>query len=35
VQEGFDLGSLGGVIKLPESVKSGVVLMESSHKARD
>ena len=35
VQEGYDLGSLGSVIKLPESVKSGVVLMESSHKARD
>lgn len=35
VQEGYDLGSLGGVLKLPNSVQSGVVLIESSHKARD
>ena len=35
VQEGYDLGSLGGIIKLPGSLQSGVVLIESSHKARD
>ncbi len=35
VQEGYDLGFLGGVLKLPNSVQSGVVLIESSHKARD
>jgi hypothetical protein len=35
VQEGYDLGSLGSVIKLPGSLQSGVVLVESSHKARD
>ncbi len=35
VQEGYDLGSLGGVIKLPGSLQSGVVLVESSHRARD
>jgi hypothetical protein len=35
VQEGYDLGFLGGVVKLPNSVQSGVVLIESSHKARD
>ena len=35
VQEGYDLGFLGNVIKLPGSVQSGVVLIESSHKARD
>jgi hypothetical protein len=35
VQDGFDLGILGGAIKLPDSVRSGVVLMETSHKARD
>jgi hypothetical protein len=35
VQEGYDLGFLGNVIKLPDSVRSGVVLIESSHKARD
>lgn len=34
VQEGYDLGFLGNVIKLPGSVQSGVVLIESSHKAR-
>ena len=35
VQEGYDLGFLGGVLKLPNSIQSGVVLIESSHKARD
>jgi len=35
VQEGYDLSGLGRVIKLPSSVQSGVVLIESSHKARD
>jgi hypothetical protein len=35
VQEGYDLGSLGSVIKLPGSLQSGVVLIESSHRARD
>jgi len=35
VQEGYDLGFLGNVVKLPGSVQSGVVLIESSHKARD
>jgi hypothetical protein len=35
VQEGFDLGGLGNVLKIPNSVQSGVVLIESSHKARD
>lgn len=33
VQEGFDLGVFGGLI--PESIRSGVVLLESSHKADD
>ena len=35
VQEGYDLGALGRVINLPGSIQSGVVLIESSHKARD
>jgi hypothetical protein len=35
VQEGYDLGFLGKVVKLPGSVQSGVVLIESSHDARD
>lgn len=34
VQEGYDLGALGSVLKLPGSLQSGVVLIESSHKAR-
>ena len=35
VQEGYDLSGLGRVINLPGSIQSGVVLIESSHKARD
>lgn len=35
LQEGYDLGALGGILKLPGSIQSGVVLVESSHKARD
>jgi hypothetical protein len=35
IREGFNLGSLGGRIGLPEGVGSGVVLIESSHKARN
>jgi hypothetical protein len=34
VQEGYDLGAFGNVLKLPGSLQSGVVLIESSHKAR-
>ena len=33
VQDGYDLGVFGNVIKLPGSLKSGLVLLESSHKA--
>lgn len=35
VQEGFNLGSLGARIKVPPGVSSGLVLLESSHKARE
>jgi hypothetical protein len=35
LQDGYDLGGFGGVLKLPSSVQSGLVLIESSHKARD
>jgi hypothetical protein len=35
VQEGYDLSGFGNAIKLPGSLQSGVVLVESSHKARD
>jgi hypothetical protein len=33
VREGFNLGSLGDRINLPIGIGSGLVLMESSHKA--
>jgi hypothetical protein len=35
LQDGYDLSAFGRVLKLPESLKSGLVLIESSHKARD
>ena len=34
IREGFNLGSLGDRINLPPGVGQGLVLMESSHKAR-
>jgi hypothetical protein len=34
VQEGFNFGSLGDLIKLPAGIAAGMVLLESSHKAR-
>jgi hypothetical protein len=33
IREGFNLGLLGDRIKLPAAVGTGLVLMESSHKA--
>ena len=35
IRDGFDLGSLGDRINLPAGLGSGLVLIESSHKARD
>ena len=35
LQDGYDLSAFGNVLKLPESLKSGLVLIESSHEARD
>ncbi|MCM3881157.1 MAG: hypothetical protein ND807_13695, partial [Vicinamibacterales bacterium] len=35
IRDGFDLGSLGDRINVPAGLGSGVVLMESSHKATD
>jgi hypothetical protein len=35
LQEGYDLSGFGGVLKLPGSIQSGLVLVESSHKGRD
>jgi len=34
VREGFDIGSLGGRINLPAGLGSGLVMIESSHKAQ-
>lgn len=34
LQDGYDLSAFGGAIKLPGSLQSGLVLVESSHKAR-
>ena len=35
LQEGYDLSGFGSVLKLPGSLQSGLVLVESSHKRRD
>ena len=35
LQDGYDLGAFAGILKLPGGIESGLVLMESSHKARD
>jgi hypothetical protein len=35
LQEGYDLSGVGDLVKLPGSLQSGLVLIESSHKARD
>lgn len=35
LQDGFDLSAFGGALKLPESLQSGLVLVASSHRARD
>jgi len=35
IQDGYDLSTFGSAIKLPGSLQSGLVLIESSHKARD
>ena len=34
VREGFNLGSVGDRMKLPPAVSAGIILMESSHKAK-
>ena len=34
LQDGYDLSAFGSAIKLPGSVQSGLVLVESSHEAR-
>jgi len=35
LQDGYDLSAFGTAIKLPGSLQSGLVLIESSHKAHD
>ena len=35
LQDGYDMSAFGSVFKLPTSLQSGLVLVESSHKARD
>ena len=35
LQDGYDLTAFGGAIRLPGALQSGLVLVESSHKARD
>jgi hypothetical protein len=35
LQDGYDFGAFGGLLKLPSALESGLVLIESSHKARD
>jgi hypothetical protein len=35
LQDGYDLSAFGGVLRLPSSLQSGLVLVASSHKARN
>ena len=35
LQDGYDLSAFGTAVKLPGSLQSGLVLIESSHRARD
>jgi hypothetical protein len=35
IRDVFSLGELGSILKLPESVRSGVVMMESQRKVKD
>jgi membrane protein implicated in regulation of membrane protease activity len=35
LQEGYDLSGFGNVIKLPGALQNALVLVESSHKAKD
>ena len=35
IRDGFSLGSFGDRVKLPPAIGSGLLIMESSHKARD
>jgi hypothetical protein len=35
IRDGFSLGDLGSVLKLPEAIRSGLVMIETKHKAKD
>jgi hypothetical protein len=35
LQDGYDLGAFGNILQLPNSLQSALVLIESSHQARD
>ncbi len=35
LQDGYDLSAFGRILKLPESLQNGLVLIESSHKVRN
>jgi hypothetical protein len=35
IRDGYNLGELGSILKLPESVRSGVVMIESERKTKD
>jgi hypothetical protein len=35
VRSGFTLGNLGDLLKLPPSIANGIVMIESSHRARN
>jgi len=35
VQDGYDLSAFGSLLQLPNALRSGLVLVEESHKARD
>jgi len=33
IRDGYNFGDLGSVLKLPEAIRSGLVMIESKHKA--
>ena len=35
IRDGYNFGDLGSVMKLPEAIRSGLVMIESKHKAKD
>ncbi len=35
IRDGYNFGDLSSVLKLPEAIRSGLVMIESKHKAHD